>query len=444
MDLFRKHLWKCIMIVFFLVAIIGLIILINPKETVNAENNGDTVTLSKNTIDYNRDLRNEELLLKMTDGRHYEEKEPGPLMGENWEGRFVLQLLDDNENVISQLDLNQAFDGEALGFQYSFDIEFEDYNNDNCMDFTIGQFASSNGNVYRMFTITPDDGIEPLKIKSQTEIFSSGGDRHSTKFEKRGLYTLINRYYDNSRGEMMEAYYLWDEKGKQFVKKQEPEDMPEDEVQNKSNLNRDSDMDNEQDGKPHNLEGEEVDLDLILDDKPQKENQIKFETDVKNEEDVIVVKPVQTIKAAPEFMEWAIKEKEESQKLVTGLFETILDITHGDDSVKLDLSLKNISEEDLKFYFSSGQRFDIFITGHEGEEVYRWSHDKCFTMAIIDIDLKKGEKLSFLEVWDYLDNEGNRVQSGKYSITVKLLAKLKNGKTISPDELTAVMDIEVK
>ncbi len=76
--------------------------------------------------------------------------------------------------------------------------------------------------------------------------------------------------------------------------------------------------------------------------------------------------------------------------------------------------------------------------------MYRWSHDKGFATAIIDTKLKKDEKLFFSEVWDYKDNKGNRVLPGKFTITVKILAKLESGKIISHDELTAAKDIEVK
>ncbi len=149
-------------------------------------------------------------------------------------------------------------------------------------------------------------------------------------------------------------------------------------------------------------------------------------------------------KTDPEFMERTKQIKEESQKSVTGVFDTEMDIKQEDSGVKLDFSLHNISDKDLALYFRSSQKFDIFITDSNGDEVYRWSHGKGFLMSIIEIELKKYEKLSFSEVWGYTDNNGNRVPPGKYSITVKLLPKLKNGKNISPDELMAVKDIEVK
>ena len=136
--------------------------------------------------------------------------------------------------------------------------------------------------------------------------------------------------------------------------------------------------------------------------------------------------------------------KEKSQKFVTGIFNTEMDIKQEDSGVKLNFSLYNISDKDLELCFRSSQKFDIFITDYNGKEVYRWSHSKGFLMSIIEIELKKHEKLSFSEVWGYRDNNGNNVPPGKYSITIKLLAKLKNGKNVNPAELTTVKDIEVK
>jgi len=171
---------------------------------------------------------------------------------------------------------------------------------------------------------------------------------------------------------------------------------------------------------------------------------IEFDTDVKSDNKTIIIEPSQIIKASPDFIEQIKQIKEELLKPAASLFATVLDITPKDEAIKLDFSLCNISGESLAFYFSSSQKFDIFITDNNGMEVYRWSHDKGFATAIINTKLKKDEKLSFSEVWDYKDNKGNRVPPGKYTITVKILAKLENTKITNPDELTAAKDIEVE
>jgi hypothetical protein len=173
-------------------------------------------------------------------------------------------------------------------------------------------------------------------------------------------------------------------------------------------------------------------------------NKIEFDAYVKSDNKTIIIEPSQIIKASPDLIEQTRQIKEELLKPATGLFATVLDITPKDEDIKLDFSLRNISGESMEFYFSSSQKFDIFITDNNGMEVYRWSHDKDFATAIINTKLKKDEKLSFSEVWDYKDNKGNRVIPGKYTIKVEILAKLEKGKIANPDEFTAAKDIEVK
>jgi hypothetical protein len=61
----------------------------------------------------------------------------------------------------------------------------------------------------------------------------------------------------------------------------------------------------------------------------------------------------------------------------------------------------------------------------------------CFLSVIKETLHKKGEKLTFREIWDYTDNDGNRVPPGEYWVTVRMIAKMHGGKAADPDELTA-------
>lgn len=170
---------------------------------------------------------------------------------------------------------------------------------------------------------------------------------------------------------------------------------------------------------------------------------LRLDNKIESDDFTIIIKPAQIIKASPEFIEQAKQRKEEFLKPATGLLDTTLEITPEGNAIKLDFSLRNMSGESLSFYFSSGQKYDIFIRNHKGGEVYKWSHDKDFLTAIVDMELNKDEKLACTEAWDYRDDEGNRVPPGKYSTVVIWLAKVESGEIISTDELTAVKDIEV-
>ena len=170
--------------------------------------------VSENTLDYDKDSKDEKIVVRMVDGKQYEETEAGPFQGWNWQGKFVVSLIDEAGKTISELDLNEAFGGQDLVFNSSFLLQFDDYNNDGNLDFALGQYASSNGNVYRLFTIK-DDVIELLPVKTG-EIFSSGGrSRYTTEFEKFAKSGFINTYYDNIKGKYIEQHFVWD--GSQFI-----------------------------------------------------------------------------------------------------------------------------------------------------------------------------------------------------------------------------------
>jgi hypothetical protein len=215
--MFKKNSWKWSIIAVAVLVAVGFVGLTNSKSVASSNNKDDANILSKNNIDFNKDSYNESLIVKMTDGRYYEDKEPGAYMGSNWEGKFHIQLVDDKGNIISELDLNKAFNEQKLNFQSTFSIEFDDYNNDGNIDFVIGQYASSNGNVYKLFTISPDGKIEELLIGGQSEIFSSGGNRYSKRFEKIDMTSFKNQYYDNSKGKTVETYYSWSDNENQFI-----------------------------------------------------------------------------------------------------------------------------------------------------------------------------------------------------------------------------------
>ncbi len=174
--------------------------------------------LSENAVASSSGAGTELLRIKMVQGKKYEDREEGPYKGWNWQGRFEAQLVDDRGAILSSLDLNKAFQSEELVFNGPFLIMFDDLNNDGSKDFAIGQYGSSNGNFYRLFTVR-DHKVELLPVE-KGEIFSGGArSRYTAEFEKLGASGFINRYYDNVAGKMIEQYYTWDGSG--FVLKPE-------------------------------------------------------------------------------------------------------------------------------------------------------------------------------------------------------------------------------
>lgn len=176
-----------------------------------------------------------------------------------------------------------------------------------------------------------------------------------------------------------------------------------------------------------------------------KKIDVSFELDVKEEKDLVYeVKSVQReFLLDPKMKEELYREKMEQIKPIQGLFETLMKAAKAGDMIDINFSLKNISGKDLKISHGSGQRYNIWIYNEKDEEVYRWSHDKAFTQAIIDIEFGANDQLTFNEEWNLQDNEGNPVPTGKYTIVVMVMIDLKDG-NISQDELTAKTIIEIE
>jgi len=144
----------------------------------------------------------------MTDGTFSEDTDPGPFQGWNYEGKFSIEARDKSGNLVSSLDLNSMFNEKSLIFGKVFDIAFEDYNSDGNLDFSIGQYGSSNGYIYYLFSVTPNYQIINLPIGDGNSLFSSQFD-YSAAFDKVDKATFIVSYYDNTIGQNIENYYIW-------------------------------------------------------------------------------------------------------------------------------------------------------------------------------------------------------------------------------------------
>lgn len=154
------------------------------------------------------------LSLRLVEGTYSEDWTPGPYMGKNWRGQFQLVLSDEFGQELSRFDLSDHYD-EKLVFNETFEFQFDDYNGDQLIDFTIGQYGTSNGNFYKLFTITQDHQVQLLDIEEGDEIFISGGDRYSMLLDKLDEKSFRTSHYNNAKGEYIETTYSWD--GEKFI-----------------------------------------------------------------------------------------------------------------------------------------------------------------------------------------------------------------------------------
>lgn len=171
------------------------------------------ITLSMNPM-YNGGVYGETLLIRMVKGTYKDNWDPGPFFGPEWSGEYIAQVLDDEKGeIVSELNLKDSF-RQDLSFSGSFKIEFEDYNGDGNLDFTIGQYASSNGYVFKIYTIEKDWKLKELKVERERPLFISNS-AYSMKLDKVDEKSFKTKYYDNSQGNWYEAIYQWD--GQQFI-----------------------------------------------------------------------------------------------------------------------------------------------------------------------------------------------------------------------------------
>jgi len=89
-----------------------------------------------------------------------------------------------------------------------------------------------------------------------------------------------------------------------------------------------------------------------------------------------------------------------------GVDETVLNALESDLSrrlkddgaVELTLRVTNTHDESLAFTLPDGQDFD-FVVRKGGEQVWRWSEGRMFTMALREITIEPGETLEFQTDW---------------------------------------------
>lgn len=162
------------------------------------------------------------LSLELVQGTYREDwNAPSPFAGRSWSGQFRLSISADDGRLLHTFPLSDQYN-EELVFNDLFLIEFGDYNSDGNPDFTIGQYGSSNGNVFKLFTISEDYSIKELPVDSTPELFITVPERYSVKLDETadGFKTA---FYDNSLGRQVVNTYRWNafKKVKQLIQQKE-------------------------------------------------------------------------------------------------------------------------------------------------------------------------------------------------------------------------------
>ncbi|GKX31591.1 hypothetical protein SH1V18_40710 [Vallitalea longa] len=137
------------------------------------------------------------IALRLYDGKYYEDYNPGPEYGANWVGNCKLCIIDTDKNYIIDSYSSNEFN-EQLSVKNKFDITIEDYNNDGNYEFLVGQYGSSNFNIYNMYYITSDFKIGYYDEVGEINITNK---EYSPVLDLDENGNIIYDYYDNNKGE---------------------------------------------------------------------------------------------------------------------------------------------------------------------------------------------------------------------------------------------------
>lgn len=141
-----------------------------------------------------------EIDMILKDGFYYYEDNIGPFYGDNYTGDYELELKKDG-SIINNLDLSADWGrkyADILFFSKEFEMELIDYDNDGNYEFLIGQYFSSNLNLYKMYQL--NTSLDELVSLNDVGYLNFSGSRETEKLTQDNVGNYYVRGYDNSEG----------------------------------------------------------------------------------------------------------------------------------------------------------------------------------------------------------------------------------------------------
>jgi hypothetical protein len=89
---------------------------------------------------------------------------------------------------------------------------------------------------------------------------------------------------------------------------------------------------------------------------------------------------------------------------------------HG-EMVPFEMALRNRTNQKQTLTFLGGQNFEIVVQNDAGQEVWRWSAGRAFTLEIREEAFVPGEERRFNATWDQRSGAGQQVPAGVYRAT---------------------------
>jgi len=131
----------------------------------------------------------------------------GGVYPENYQGSYELRVEDTGEQLLSSRSLSEDFGGE-LNFSGVFELSTFDYNWDGLPEVALGQWGSSSGFLYCLYTLEADGSLR----RSCPELIFDTDTAFCKTFAwdkaelGRGFHASV---YNNAVGEVRTVRYLW-------------------------------------------------------------------------------------------------------------------------------------------------------------------------------------------------------------------------------------------
>lgn len=189
----------------------------------------EPITVTQALVDLDGDGRLDRIELRMVSGRRYVDERPwcgaSQRREPKYEGRFALRVAPGGGRPI-ETDLNALFGGSGDLWFYAdaWQIVFRDYNGDGRLEFSLGQYGSCNGWIYRILGVDRTGRVAALS----EDLFSADRAASSAAFHPTGR-GFRHTWYDNARGSAFCAEFTWNEKARRFQQEGEMKEVcPED------------------------------------------------------------------------------------------------------------------------------------------------------------------------------------------------------------------------
>lgn len=178
------------------------------------ENGPSNMIMAEAVVDFG-EYKDYTIKLIMTEGEYYTEQETAPagnIYEENYDGQYVLQVLDIDDNIVDKISLNQTLGYETINFPGKFTLCVSDYNADGFPDFTIGTYGSSGMNIFEIFSVDREEKIANIGH------FADVSKEFSIYLEQEeGNTDFTSKTWNNATGEAEVVYWKWNAEEGRYV-----------------------------------------------------------------------------------------------------------------------------------------------------------------------------------------------------------------------------------